>query len=252
MPTDTGRLKTLIVDDERLARENLRGLLAAHEEIEVVGEARNAAEARLLIAEKSPDLVLLDIQMPGGTGFDLLEQLEFPPPIIFVTAFDNFAIRAFEVNALDYLLKPVEPERLARALERVGKRDPEAHGTASRLRGTDRVFLDTGRQAIFLAVAEIAAIRAEGNYTQVITGKGLNYLVRIPLHKWETRLPAEGFVLLDRSLLINRSQIRGYVLQTRRAEIYLGGIAKPFLLGRKGLRRFKEKVLPHLTGTIFS
>jgi len=251
MPPDTGRLQTLIVDDERLARENLRGLLEAHEEIIIVGEARNAAEARLLIADQRPDLVFLDVQMPGGSGFDLLARLEFPPPIIFVTAFDHYAVRAFEVNAQDYLLKPVEPERLARAIKRVGKRDTEPCWGAGLLRCTDRVFLDTGRQAVFLGVAEIAVIEAEGNYTQVINVNGLSYLVRVPLHQWEARLPAEVFVLLDRSLLINRSHIRRYVLQPRRAELYLGSIAQPFLLGRQGLRRFKEQVLSHTGGRTF-
>jgi two-component system LytT family response regulator len=238
------------VDDERLARENLRGLLAAHEEIEVVGEARHAEEALQMIAEQHPDLVFLDIQMPGGSGFDLLERLEFPPPIIFVTAFDNYAIRAFEVNALDYLLKPVEPERLARAIKRVGRRETETGGGAS-LSYTDRVFLDTGRQAVFLGVAEITAIRAEGNYTQVINEKGQGYLVRVPLHQWEKRLPGDAFVLLDRSLLINRSHLRRYVLHARRAELYLGHLAEPFILGRMGLRRFKERVLLSAGETVF-
>jgi len=244
MPDASKPLPALIVDDERLARENLCGLLSAHEEIVIIGEARNAAEARRMIADLRPGLVFLDIQMPGGSGFDLLEQLEFPPPIIFVTAFDAFAVRAFEVNALDYLLKPVEPARLARAIRRVGQRTPDPHGGAGPLRGTDRVFLDTGRQAVFLAVAEIAAIQAEGNYTQVVDVHGRSYLVRVPLHQWEKRLPADDFVLLDRSLLINRCQISRYVLYNRRAELYLGGIAQPFLLGRQGLRRFKEQVLP--------
>jgi two-component system, LytTR family, response regulator len=244
------RLQTLIVDDERLARENLRGLLAAHQEITVVGEARNAAEARQMIADKRPDLVFLDIQMPGGSGFDLLERLEFPPPIIFVTAFDNFAIRAFEVNALDYLLKPVEPERLARAIQRLGQKTTDSD-EAGLLKNSDRVFLDTGRQAVFLAVAEIAAIHAEGNYTQVVEVNGRSYLVRIPLCRWETRLPADVFIPLDRSLLINLNHIKRYVLKARQAELYLGGIAQPFILGRIGLRRFKERVLPFASGTAF-
>lgn len=247
---EMGRWQTLIVDDERLARENLRDLLAAHKEIAIRGEAGTAAEARTLIAAQRPDLIFLDIQMPGGSGFDLLAGLESPPPVIFVTAFDDYAIRAFEVNALDYLLKPVEPERLARALERLGQRNKEPYEPDGLLRSTDLVFLDTGRQAVFLEVAKIAAIRAEGNYTRVISSQGAAYLVRVPLHRWQERLPVEVFVMLGRSLVINRSQLRRYVLQTRRAELYLGSIAQPFRLGRQGLRQFKEKVLPYSTGTI--
>jgi len=105
-------LSVLIVDDERLAREKLRGLLKRHWNVRIAGEAKNSAEAEEMIREVRPDLVFLDIQMPGGSGFDLLERLEDPPFIVFVTAYDQFAIRAFEVNALDYLLKPVDPERL--------------------------------------------------------------------------------------------------------------------------------------------
>lgn len=242
-PTETGRLRTLIVDDERLARQNLRDLLEAHNEILIVGEARNADEAEVIIIDKNPDLIFLDIQMPGCSGFDLLERLDSPPPVIFVTAFDHYAIRAFEVNALDYLLKPVEPERLARAIDRLQKREAGFRTAVGRLQCTDRVCLDAGRKVAFLQVAEIAAIKADGNYTHVFSACGRGYLVRVPLSNWEARLPDDTFVVLDRSLLINRSHVRRCVLHDRRAELYLGSTAQPFLLGRVGIRRFKKKVL---------
>jgi two-component system LytT family response regulator len=239
-PDEQGRLRTLIVDDERLARESLQGLLAAHKEIIIVGQASSVREAEKMVESTRPDLIFLDIQMPGGSGFDLLERLVAAPAVVFVTAFDQYAIRAFEVNALDYLLKPVEPERLARAIERVGKREalPQAAGGA--LRRTDRVFLNTGRQAVFLPVTDIAAVRAEGNYTDVVSLNGQTYLVRVSVSQWEERLPRDLFVLLDRSLLINRDQIRRCDLQERRAELYLGNVSQPFLLGRAAVRRFKE------------
>jgi two-component system LytT family response regulator len=238
-PNDAGLLRTLVVDDERLARENLRDLLAVHGEIQVIGEAASADEAEMMLKEAHPDLVFLDIQMPGRTGFDLLERLVSPPPIIFVTAFDGHAVRAFEVNALDYLLKPVEPERLARAIKRVGKKE-DGPGPVSTLSDRDRVFLDTGRQAIFLPVTDIAAVRAEGNYTHVVSAGGQRYMVRVPLGTWEERLPRDGFILLDRSLMINASHIGSYVLHERGAELYLGNIKEPFLLGRTALRRLRE------------
>lgn len=247
VPTETGRLRTLIVDDERLARQNLRDLLAAHNEILVIGEARNADEAEMLITDKNPHLVFLDIQMPGCSGFDLLERLDSPPPIIFVTAFDNYAIRAFEVNALDYLLKPVEPERLARAIDRLQRRATGPNAAVGRLHCTDRVCLDAGRKVAFLKVAEIAAISAHGNYTHVFSACGQGYLVRAPLGNWEARLPDDTFIVLDRSLLINRTHVRRYVLHARRAELYLGSIAQPFLLGRVGIRRFRKNVLSEST-----
>jgi len=109
-------------DDERLARSELKRLLAPHDAVEVIAEAANAAEAEEAVQKTSPDLLLLDIQMPGASGFDLLERLETVPQVVFVMAYDEYAIRAFEVNALDYLVKPVEPERLARSLENVQER----------------------------------------------------------------------------------------------------------------------------------
>ncbi len=112
-------MKAILIDDERLARVELRRLLAAHPEIEIAGEAQNSSEAIGLIAEVSPDLLFLDIEMPGASGFDLLEQLDDVPQVVFTTAFDEYAIKAFEVNALDYLLKPISPARLAAALLRV-------------------------------------------------------------------------------------------------------------------------------------
>ena len=111
-------MKTLIIDDERLARLELRRLLAAHPEVEIAGEARSGTEALEMIADLAPDLIFLDIQMPGMTGFELLESLEDVPQVIFTTAYDQYAIRAFEVNALDYLLKPIAPERLAAGFSR--------------------------------------------------------------------------------------------------------------------------------------
>ena len=120
-------MKALIIDDERLARKELGNLLAAHEGITVVGEAANVHEAEVLIAEHHPDLLFLDINMPGGTGFDLLERLDHAPQVIFVTAYDEHALKAFAVNALDYLLKPIDPERLAAAL---GKLRPSGEHAA--------------------------------------------------------------------------------------------------------------------------
>ena len=113
-------MKALIVDDEALARRELRRLLKEHEWVEIVGEASNIEEAFTRVNELNPGLLFLDIQMPGGSGFDLLTRLEEPPRVIFTTAYDQHAVRAFEVSALDYLLKPIEPERLAAALAKVG------------------------------------------------------------------------------------------------------------------------------------
>ncbi|HEY1342165.1 MAG TPA: LytTR family DNA-binding domain-containing protein, partial [Bryobacteraceae bacterium] len=152
-------MKALIVDDERLARLELRRLLAAHPEVEVAGEARDGQEALALIPKLAPDVVFLDIQMPGMSGFDLLERIDDVPQVIFTTAFDEFAIRAFEVNALDYLLKPVAPARLAAALARVRPR-PEA----GRL---DQVFVRDGDRCWIVRLPDIFLLESEGNYTRL-------------------------------------------------------------------------------------
>jgi len=235
-------LSVLIVDDERLAREQLRGLLKKHWNIRIAGEARNIDEAERMIADARPNLVFLDIQMPGGSGFDLLERLEDPPPVIFVTAYDTFAIRAFEVNALDYLVKPVDPERLEGSLRRVASKTHAPGEIGEALSYSDRVFLKTGKKNIFLPVMKIAAITADKNYTNVMDINGLRYMVRSSLRDWERRLPQDVFVVLDRSLMINRHHVQSWTIQSRGAEVFLTGIATPFYLGRTGYQRFKELV----------
>jgi len=232
-------LSVLIVDDERLAREKLRGLLKKHWNVRIAGEAKNAAEAEEMIREEQPDLVFLDIQMPGGSGFDLLERLEDPPFIVFVTAYDRFAIRAFEVNALDYLVKPVDPGRLKGALGRITYRTKKQVSNASLFYSSDRVFLKTGKKVQFVSLLDIAAIVADKNYTHVMTIKGKKYIVHFPFNYWERRLPKDVFIVLDRSLMINMHHIQSWTIQSRTAELYLVGVSTPFYLKRAAYQRFK-------------
>jgi two-component system LytT family response regulator len=239
-------LSVLIVDDERLAREKLRGLLKKHWNVRIAGEARNTDEAQAMITEIRPDLVFLDIQMPGGSGFDLLERLEDPPFIVFVTAYDKFAIRAFEVNALDYLLKPVDPERLDKAIRRIASTTRMPGEIGGALSRTDRVFLNTGKKNLFLPVMKIAAIIADKNYTNVMDTNGLCHMVRSSLRDWERRLPKDTFVVLGRSLMINRHHIQSWKTESRGAEVFLTGITAPFRLGRTAYQRFKELAITPL------
>ncbi len=183
------RLRTLIVEDSRLARAELRRLLDNHPEVEVVGEAANADEAELFIPDLQPDLLLLDIQMPGRNGFELLEALDSVPLVIFTTAYSEFAVQAFEKNALDYLVKPVQAERLAKALQKaeqaaaqLGLDQPGANQRESRegdveaasgrnlLKGTDRVFVKDGEHCWFVPLAEVRLLEVEGNYTRLYFG----------------------------------------------------------------------------------
>ena len=187
-------MKALIVDDERLARVELHRLLAAHPEIEIVGEASNGQEALDAIAALEPDLLLLDIQMPGISGFELLERLEHLPQVIFTTAYDEYAIKAFEVNALDYLLKPVTPERLASALERM-----RPTGTRAPL---EQVFVRDGERCWIVRLPEIFLLESEGNYTRVHF-RDESPLIRRTLNALEARLDADAFFRANRAQIIN-------------------------------------------------
>ncbi|KAF0094981.1 MAG: two-component system LytT family response regulator [Puniceicoccaceae bacterium 5H] len=203
-------MKALIVDDERLARNQLKRLLEAHPQIEVVGEASNASEARDRIHELNPSLLFLDIQMPEETGFDLLQTLEPPVPrVIFTTAYDEYALRAFEVNALDYLLKPIDPARLAVALERVQTTsraeaaEPQAHSFTPE----DRVFIREGERCWLVEVKRIRLLESEGNYTRVHFDDEAPLLYR-SLTAMEKRLDPQKFFRANRSQLINTDWIQ--------------------------------------------
>ncbi len=206
----TSALQTLIVDDERLARRELRRLLASHESVEVVGEAANADEAEAAIREQDPDLLLLDVQMPGDDGFDLLERLDAVPHVVFVTAYDEYAIKAFEVNALDYLVKPVEPERLAAALETVQARAAEAAPQAvaadreptSTLTADDQVFVKDGERCWFVRLADVRLFEAAGNYTRLYFD-GEEPLIHRSLSYLEDRLDPDQFFRASRQHILN-------------------------------------------------
>ncbi|HEY8208232.1 MAG TPA: response regulator [Myxococcaceae bacterium] len=191
-------MKALIVDDERLARSELRRLLRDFPDVEIAGEASHVAEAEERARALAPELIFLDIEMPGGSGFDLLERLEDVPAVIFTTAYDAYAVKAFQVNALDYLLKPIEPSRLAAALEKVRSR------AAVRARGPalERVFVRDGELCLLVELAEVKLFESEGNYARLhLDGKqplllrSLNYL--------EEKLDPERFVRANRQQLVN-------------------------------------------------
>jgi two-component system LytT family response regulator len=187
-------MKALLIDDERLARLELRRLLAAHPEVEIAGEARTGEEALVLIAETDPDLLFLDIQMPGMTGLELLERVDDVPQVIFTTAYDEYAIRAFEVNALDYLLKPIAPPRLAAALARVRPR-----AERSRL---EQVFVRDGDRCWIVRLPEIFLLESEGNYTRVCFGAE-RPLIRRSLNALEEQLDPAMFFCAGRREIIN-------------------------------------------------
>lgn len=197
-------MNALLVDDERLARQELRRLLAAHADVAIVGEAANADDAVARLADPSIDLVFLDIQMPGGSGFDVLERLEQVPLVVFTTAFDEYAVRAFEVNAFDYLMKPVRPERLASVLDKArttltASRDERVE---RRRTSTDRVFLRDGERCWIVQWGEIVLFEVEGNYVRAYVGSD-RPLVRASLNALEARLDPAIFFRASRQYIVN-------------------------------------------------
>jgi two-component system, LytTR family, response regulator len=192
-------MKALIVDDERLARAELRRLLAAHPEVEIVGEAQNGEEALALIGGLAPALLFLDIQMPGVGGFDLLERLDDMPQVIFTTAYDQYAIQAFEVSALDYLLKPIAPARLAAALAKVRPPREDARPATRRL---ERVFVRDGERCWIVNLPEIFLLESEGNYTRVCFAAE-RPLIRRSLNVMEEQLDPALFFRANRQQIVN-------------------------------------------------
>ena len=202
-------MKALIVDDEPLARLELRRLLAAFAWVQVVGEASNIDEARVQIETLAPDLTFLDVQMPGGTGFDLLAQLDRPPRVVFTTAYDHYAVKAFEVSALDYLLKPVEPERLTAALVKV--RATISSQAISGDLSLQQLFVRDGPRCWFLPVREVSLFIAEGNYVRLYWGNERPMLGR-SLAAVEEKLDAKTFFRANRQQIVNLEFVKNVQL----------------------------------------
>ena len=204
-------MKAVIIDDERLARNELKILLQEFPEVEVIGEGANADEGIEKIEALSPDLVFLDIQMPGKTGFDMLTELERAPHVIFVTAYDEYALKAFEVNALDYLMKPVEPKRLADALMKVKQKDEEERLSYSNMnRGLlgehDQVFVKDGERCWFVKLSDVRLFESVGNYAKVFFA-GHKPLILKSLNSLEERLDDKVFFRANRKHIVNLRMI---------------------------------------------
>jgi two-component system LytT family response regulator len=203
--------RAIIIDDERLARNELKKLLLDFPEIEVIDEASNAEEGIEKIEAHNPDLIFLDIHMPGKTGFDLLTELDRAPHVIFTTAYDEYALKAFEVNALDYLMKPIEPKRLTDALQKLQQADEkEAAAQLGSLRGTltenDQVFVKDGERCWFVKLAEVRLFESVGNYAKVFFA-GNKPLILKSLNALEERLDEKTFFRANRKHIVNLRMI---------------------------------------------
>jgi two-component system LytT family response regulator len=206
-------MRAIIIDDERLARSELRKLLQEFPEVDVVDEASNAEEGVQKIESHNPDLIFLDIQMPGKTGFEMLQELDHAPMVVFTTAYDDYALKAFEVNALDYLLKPIEPKRLADAIEKVKKLHTEggSHtvpvGTPQLLLGEhDQVFVKDGDRCWFVRLSEVRLFESVGNYAKVFFGSNKPLILK-SLNALEERLDPKTFFRANRKHIVNLQAI---------------------------------------------
>ncbi len=207
-------LKTLLIDDERLAREELKLLLNQYDEIDIIAEAKNGEEGISKIKELKPDLIFLDISMPGINGFEMLKKLDEIPKVIFVTAYDEYAIKAFEVNALDYILKPVDPIRLNEAIQKLSKKEDEFssplelnNSRKSRpLTINDSVFIKDGEKTWFVEMSKIRMFESDGNYVKVYFDN-FRPLVLRSLNSFEERLDPEYFFRANRKFIINTKWI---------------------------------------------
>ncbi len=198
-------MKALIIDDERLARTELKRLLSPFKEINVVGEAVNADDALEKIPELKPDLLFLDIQMPGKTGFDMLEELDSVPTVIFVTAYDEYALKAFEYNALDYLLKPIEPKRLEETVNKlIEKKRKKTISELDKdfLSESDQVFVKDGEKCWFVKLENVRLFESEGNYVRIYFGENKPLILRT-LNYLDERLDDKTFFRANRKHIVN-------------------------------------------------
>lgn len=205
-------MRALIVDDERLARKELMKLLEDHPMIEVVGEAMNAEEANQLVNDLNPDLLFLDIQMPGKTGFQLLEELDAVPLVVFTTAYDEFALKAFEVNALDYLLKPIQPERLAETVSKLADKERTkaiaARGPEKKLGLADQVFVKDGDRCWFVSLSNVRLFESDGNYIKVYFDNN-RPMIHKSLNALDEKLDERAFFRASRKHIVNLSWVEG-------------------------------------------
>lgn len=232
-------IRTLIVDDEPLALLELREMLRRHPEIDIVDTAQDASEALRKIDELKPQLLFLDINMPGKTGFDLLQELDEAPHVVFVTAYDEYALRAFEVNALDYLLKPLSQSRLDDAVEKLKRQFHLLRSGEPRMGIDKKIFIKDGERCYFVPLSEVFLIESVGNYARFyyrenkpLLHKSLNYL--------EERLPASHFFRASRQQIFNVdfiSKIHPYHNNTLLVELTDGSRVE---LSQRQSVRFRE------------
>lgn len=232
-------LRAVIVDDEAPCRDLLRELLARCPTVKVIGEANTVSNAIALCLDLRPNLLFLDVDLGSGNGFEILPKLDPIPAIIFVTAYNEFAVRAFEVNAVDYLLKPVRFDRLAHALERIVHQPHPVN--AQKLLENDKIFLRSDSHMRVAFVTEISGVEAQENYSMVHLTDGDAMLIRRTILEWEKLLPKQYFLKTHRSLILNLHQIQKIVMEDKdEISITMTGFSYPTRLGRRPALRLRK------------
>lgn len=237
-------IKAIVVDDEAPARREMRRLLEDHGGVAVAGEAKDLATARGLALRTRPDVVFLDIRLGRESGFDLLPELDEAAAVVFVTAYDAYAVRAFEAHALDYLVKPVDPDRLAGSISRVeaflAEREPAAPTPFTRARW---VFLEAGDRAEFVEVPSITRIDAEGGGTRVRTVDGVSIHTPRSLKEWARRLPMTDFRRVHRSTIVNLARVeRAEPWSHYTYRLHLADGSPPVVMSRRYAARLREEL----------
>jgi len=202
-------MKAIIIDDERLARTELKKLLEIHKEVEIIAECANATEAKEKIESLKPDVIFLDINMPGKSGLELVEEISAVPDIVFVTAYDEHAIKAFELNAFDYLLKPVEPQRLAETIKKLTiKEISNKSDNNGPLDASELIFVKDGEKCWFVRLSDVRLFESEGNYVRIYFDN-FKPLVLRSLNNLESRLNERQFFRASRKHIVNLNWISG-------------------------------------------
>lgn len=244
-------LRVMLVDDEPPARRGLRHLMQAHPDTEIVGEAGSVQQAREMALALRPDALFLDIELADGLGFDVLEQLSPPPAVVFVTAHDLYALKAFDVAALDFLLKPVDPDRLAVTVERLRRHQSAAAAPAQQQRnGADtahlsdqRLHLRVSGQSTIVALNKITLLKAEEDFTRVFVAGERDHLVCRLLRHFEAQLPTPPFFRVSRSLIVNLARLENVQwLGSGRCSFSVGDGIAPISLGRDAAQRLRRRI----------
>lgn len=236
-------MNCIIIEDEEAGRIQLRNLLKEIEGLHLLGEAASCSEGlELLKKYLETDLILLDVELPDGTGFDLIEQLENPPKIIFITNYEAYALRAFEINALDYIHKPLTRARLESALERLNTALPEAPPEPDKLVTDDLILLTNNNQKYFTRVSDIVAVESDENYTHVIRSDGKRFVLKKTLAAWEAQLPEDLFRRTGRSHLVNMNAVDRLETRDGNGLLWFKESNTPLKLPRAAAKKLQQSV----------